>query len=190
MAKVQTWECHLIYTIWSKVFCSSKLKPGCHYNCIYRYKKRQKAVCCSLLSSASSMGRSGELTDFERGLVIGYHFSKKSVRDFATLLKLPKSMVGDMIVKWKREGTTTMKPRLGQPCLMTDSYCRALKKVVRESRQTSSDCASRVKKNGFHGWAAAHKPNISPVNAKRWLTWCKESRHWTVDNWKHVIWDD
>jgi hypothetical protein len=46
------------------------------------------------------MGMSGELSDFERGVVIGCHISKKSVRDIATL------MVGDMIVKWKREGTT------------------------------------------------------------------------------------
>jgi hypothetical protein len=56
------------------------------------------------------MGRSGELSDFECGLVVGCHISKKSVRDIATLLKLPKSMAGDVIVKWKREGTTTMKP--------------------------------------------------------------------------------
>jgi hypothetical protein len=56
------------------------------------------------------MGRSGELSDFECGLVIGCHISKKSVRDIATLLKLPKSMVGGVIVKWKREGTTTTKP--------------------------------------------------------------------------------
>jgi hypothetical protein len=57
------------------------------------------------------MGRSGELSDFERGLVIGGHISKKSVRDIATLLMLPKSTVGEVIVEWKREGTTTMEPR-------------------------------------------------------------------------------
>jgi hypothetical protein len=56
------------------------------------------------------MGRSGELSDFERGLVIGCNISKKSVRDTATFLKFPKSMVGDVIVKRKCEGTTTMKP--------------------------------------------------------------------------------
>jgi hypothetical protein len=54
------------------------------------------------------MSRSGKLNDFERGPVIGCHISKKSVRDIATLLKFPKLKVGDMIVKWKREGTTTM----------------------------------------------------------------------------------
>jgi hypothetical protein len=42
----------------------------------------------------------------------------------------------------------------------------------------------------FHGRAAAHKPNISPVNAKCRLKWRKERRHWRVDNWKHVIWGD
>jgi hypothetical protein len=49
------------------------------------------------------MGRSVELSDFERGLVIGCHIGKKSIRDITTLLKLPKSTVGDVIVKWKRE---------------------------------------------------------------------------------------
>jgi hypothetical protein len=29
-------------------------------------------------------------------------------------------MVGDMIVKWKHEGTTTTKLQLGRPHLMTD----------------------------------------------------------------------
>jgi transposase len=165
-------------------------------------------VCCSLLSSASSMGRSGELSVFERGLVIGCHISKKSVRDIATLLKLPKSKVGDVIVKRKREGTTTTKPRPGRPRLMTDRDRRVLKKVVRETRQTSSETITRefrsvmncpantmtvrreLRGMGFHGPAAAHRPNISPVNATRRLKWCKERRHWTVHNWKRVIWSD
>jgi transposase len=119
--------------------CSSKLKPRCHYSCTYRYKRRYKAVCCSLLSSTRSLGTSGDLSDFERGLVIGCHISKKSVRDIATLLKLPRSTVGDVIVKWKHEGTITTKRQSGRPRLMTDRDRRVLKKVVRETRQTSSE---------------------------------------------------
>jgi hypothetical protein len=99
-------------------------------------------VCCSLLSSISKMGRSGELSDFERGLVIGCHISKKSVRDIVTLLKLPKSMVGDMIVKWKCECTITTKPRLGRPRLMIERDRRSLKKAVHETCQTSSETIS------------------------------------------------
>jgi transposase len=154
------------------------------------------------------MGRSVELSNFERGLVIGCHISKKSVTDIATLLKLHKSTVGDVVMKWKREGTTTTKPRLGRPRLMTDRDRRALQKVVRETRQISSEtftCELRSATNcpastvivrrelrvmEFHGSAAAHKPNISPVNAKCLLKWCKELRQWTVNNWKHMIWGD
>jgi transposase len=165
-------------------------------------------VCCSLLSSTSSVDRSGELSDFERGLVIGCHISKKSVRGIATLLKLPKSAVGDVIVKWKREGTTTTEPRPSRQRLVTDRDRRGLKMVVRETRQTLSETITRDFRSAancpastmsvlrelrgiwFHGRAAVHKPNISPVNAKRLLKWGKERRHWTVGNWKRLIWGD
>jgi transposase len=151
-------------------------------------------VCCSLrtsLSSTSKLGRSWELSDLERGLVIGYHISKKSVRDIATRLNLFKSAVGDVIVKWKREGTTTTKPRSGRLRLMTHRDRRALK-VVREIRQTSSETITHYFRSAinypvstmtvhrelrgmwFHGRAAAHKPNISSVKAKRRLKWSTE----------------
>jgi hypothetical protein len=170
--------------------------------------KGSRKLCFSLLRNTSKMGTSVELSDFQHGLVIGCHISKKSVRDIVILLKLPKSAVGAVIVKWKREGTTTRNPWLGSPCLMTDRDRRTLKKVVRETRQTLSETITRVFRRAmnywamtmtvhwelrgmrFHGWATAHKPNISPVNAKRCLKWCKERCHWTVENWKHVIWCD
>jgi transposase len=84
-------------------------------------------------------GRLGELSDFKCGLLIGSHISNKSVRDIETLLKLPKSTAGDMTVKWKGEGTTTMKPRPRRPRLMTNRDHQALKVVVRETRQTASE---------------------------------------------------
>jgi hypothetical protein len=181
--------------------CSSKLKPRYHSDRTYRYKRRQKAVSCSLLSSTSSMGRPGELTDFECGLVIGCHIDKKSFRNTASFLKLPKSTPGDVIVKWKCEGTTTTKPHPGRSHLMTDRDDRALKKVVRETVtlefRSATNCPAstmtprqELRGMGLHGQAAAHNPNISPVNAKCCLKWCKERCHWTVDNRTRVIWGD
>jgi hypothetical protein len=43
---------------------------------------------------------------------------------------------------------------------------------------------------GFHGRAATHKPKITILNAKRWLEWCKDCRHWTLEQWKYVPWSD
>jgi hypothetical protein len=42
----------------------------------------------------------------------------------------------------------------------------------------------------FHGRAVAHKPMITMRNAKRWLQWCKPHCHWTMEEWKRVLWND
>jgi transposase len=101
-------------------------------------------------------------------------------------------MVRDVIVKWKTEGTATTKSLPGRPCLMNDRDRRALKKVVRETCQTLSETITHefhsatncpastmtvcpeLREMGFHVQAAAHKPNISHVNAECSLKWCKE----------------
>ena len=49
---------------------------------------------------------------------------------------------------------------------------------------------------GFHGRAAEHKPKITMRNAQCQasagvvLEWCKARRHWTLEQWKHVLWND
>jgi hypothetical protein len=111
-------------------------------------------------------------------------------------------VTGDVIVKWKCECTTTRKPWPGRPHLMTDRDSWTLKKVVRETRQTSSETITRefrvatncpastltvrreLRGMEFHGRAAAHKPNISPVNAKCWLSGVKSevTGQWTTGN--------
>jgi hypothetical protein len=157
-------------------------------------------VCCSLLSSTSKMSRT-----CEHGLVTGCHICKKSVRDNATLLKLPESMVGGVTVKWKCDSTTITKPGSGRLRFMTDKGRWVLKKVVRETRQTWSETLTHefhsamncpastmterweLRGMGLHGLAPAHKPNILPVYIKRCLILCKEWRYWTVDNWKRDL---
>ena len=34
------------------------------------------------------------------------------------------------------------------------------------------------------------KPKITMRNGKRWLEWCKDLSHWTLEQWKHVLWSD
>ena len=43
---------------------------------------------------------------------------------------------------------------------------------------------------GFHGWAAASKPYISKCNTKCWIQWCKARHHWTLEQWRRVLWSD
>uniref|UniRef100_A0AAZ3SI06 Transposable element Tc1 transposase n=1 Tax=Oncorhynchus tshawytscha TaxID=74940 RepID=A0AAZ3SI06_ONCTS len=43
---------------------------------------------------------------------------------------------------------------------------------------------------GFHVRAAAHRTKIPMRKAKNWLEWRKARRHWTLEQWKRVLWSD
>jgi hypothetical protein len=43
---------------------------------------------------------------------------------------------------------------------------------------------------GFHGLTAAHKPKITMPEAKHRLEWCKACCHWTLEQWKRILWND
>ncbi|CAI9552822.1 unnamed protein product, partial [Staurois parvus] len=43
---------------------------------------------------------------------------------------------------------------------------------------------------GFHGRAAASKPYITKCNAKCHMHWCKVRRHWTLEQWRRVLWSN
>lgn len=84
------------------------------------------------------MGRSRELSGFERGTVVGCYKCKKSVREIATLLDMPnKSTVSAVILSWKRGGITTALPRSGRPHKLKDKHRQMVEKIARESCQPS-----------------------------------------------------
>jgi hypothetical protein len=186
---------HLIKSIQTSL-CSSKLKPRCHYDQTYWYKRRQRAACCSLLSSTSSMDSSGELNDFECGLVIGCHISEKSVRDTATAKvdgwwrdcevetsrhNHNETTTGYAVYNdWQGISSVEEGGSWNLPDIEWNNHpwvpqCYELASTM--------NVFWELRGKGFHGRAAAHKPNISSVNAKRCLKWCKERHHWTV-HWK------
>ncbi|GFW40369.1 hypothetical protein TNCV_1019271 [Trichonephila clavipes] len=55
------------------------------------------------------MSKSKELSEFDRGSIVGCHLCWKSVRETADILQKPKSPVSDVIVKWKRRGRKRQK---------------------------------------------------------------------------------
>ncbi|XP_067354720.1 aminoacyl tRNA synthase complex-interacting multifunctional protein 1-like isoform X2 [Channa argus] len=83
------------------------------------------------------MGRGEELSDFQRGTVVGCHLCNKSVREIAALLNLPRSTVSSVILKWKRGGITTALPRSGRPHKLKEEDRQALEKVALETRLPS-----------------------------------------------------
>ena len=83
------------------------------------------------------MGRGEELSEFQRGTVVGCHMCKKSVREISALLNLPRSTVSAVILKWKRGGITTALPRSGRPHRLKEEDRQLLEKVALEGCLTS-----------------------------------------------------
>ena len=48
----------------------------------------------------------------------------------------------------------------------------------------------RLRKEGIRKWRAVGRPLLTQEHAKKHLAWAKAHRHWTEDNWNHVIWSD
>ncbi|XP_069024189.1 aminoacyl tRNA synthase complex-interacting multifunctional protein 1-like [Embiotoca jacksoni] len=88
--------------------------------------------CKSRLPISDGMGRSEELSDFQRGTVVGCHMCNKSVREISALLKLPRSTVSAVILKWKRGGITTALPRSGRPHKLKEEDRQVLERVALE----------------------------------------------------------
>uniref|UniRef100_A0AAZ3PA31 Transposase Tc1-like domain-containing protein n=1 Tax=Oncorhynchus tshawytscha TaxID=74940 RepID=A0AAZ3PA31_ONCTS len=137
-----------------------------------------------------------ELSDFQRGTV-------KSVCKMSALLELPWSTVSAVIVKWKHLGAKTSQPhKLSEwdHRVLTHVACKnSLSSVATLTTEIQTAFGNNISTRTvrrelnemyFHGLAAAHKPKITMRNAKRQLDRCKAFRHWTLEQWKRVLWSD
>uniref|UniRef100_A0A672YKD4 Tc1-like transposase DDE domain-containing protein n=1 Tax=Sphaeramia orbicularis TaxID=375764 RepID=A0A672YKD4_9TELE len=148
------------------------------------------------------MGRSQELSEFQRGTVIGCHLCNKSSHEISSLLNIPQSTVSCIIRKWKCFGTTATQPQSGRPRKLTE-WCQWMLRRIVSAELIATDlqtsCGLQISSRtvrrelhgmGFHGRAAASKPYITKCNAKRRMQWCKACRHWTLEQWRRILWSD
>ena len=81
--------------------------------------------------------------------------------------------------------TQARKNRLSSVATLTTEF-----QTDTGSNVSTSTVRRELHEMGFHGRAAAHKPKITTRNAKRRLEWCKAHRHWSLEQWKCVLWSD
>ena len=80
-----------------------------------------------------AMGRSVELSEFQRGTIVGCHMCKKTVREISAMVNVPRSTVSSVILNWKRGGITTALPRSGRPHKLKEEHRQVLEKVALEN---------------------------------------------------------
>jgi transposase len=142
----------------------------------------------------------GDLSDFERGQIVGAHLAGVSVTKTATLLGVSRATVSKVMSAYTNQGKeTSAKRNSGLKSTLTETDCRTLSRIVSKYHRTTAaqgtaelnihleDPAStksvrrELHKSNIHGRAAIAKPLITESNAQMRERWCHDQRTWTSD---------
>ncbi len=85
------------------------------------------------MSEQMRIMRSKELPEELRDRIVARHRSGQGYKKHSAALKVPKSTVASIILKWKTFGTTRTLPRAGRPAKLSYRGRRALVREVKKN---------------------------------------------------------
>uniref|UniRef100_A0A9J7YS80 Transposase n=1 Tax=Cyprinus carpio carpio TaxID=630221 RepID=A0A9J7YS80_CYPCA len=144
--------------------------------------------------------RSKELLEELRDRIVARHRSGQCYKKISAALKVPKSTVGSIILKWKMFGMTRTLPRAGRPVKLSYLGRRALVREVKKnpkitvaelqrcSREMGESCrkstiTAALHQSGLYGRVARRKPLLSARHMKKHLKDSKMVRN-------KILWSD
>ena len=152
------------------------------------------------------MPRGTELSEFERGEIIGLKKANFSYREIANILNRSKRAVENTINDYFNKNKTTAALRTGRPKKLSTRDERQLVKAVRKVPKTTANQLSKqleelniiasektvrrtLHTKNIYGRKAVKKPLISAKNRKKRLFWCHARKNWG-NEWDKIIFSD
>jgi len=134
-----------------------------------------------------------------------------SHRGIAKILMISQCAIANTLKKYQKAGSVADLPWSGRPwktALRQD--CRIVRMSLKNRKNTAVDLRreinselskpdekisestvrNRLKEANLNGRVARKKPYLRTVNKKKRLQSAKEHEHWTVEDWKKVVWSD
>ena len=156
------------------------------------------------------MGSKKDLTATQKGAIIYGFLKKDSYYTIAANVGCEKSVIGNVIRKYRETGTTEpQRKHPGRSSLLIVSDRSILKTLVINGNrclnaaqvttiftaQTKLHVSKKtircaLKKENLRSCIARPKPLISPINALNRLTWCLARKDWTARHFRRILWTD
>ncbi|KAI2666432.1 Transposable element Tcb1 transposase [Labeo rohita] len=135
--------------------------------------------------------RSKELPEELRDRTVARHRSGQGYKNISAALKVPKSRVASIILKWKTFGTTRTLPRAGRPAKLSYWGRRGKEALVREVKKNpkitvaelqekigescrKSTITAALHQSGLYGRVARRKPLLSARHMKACMEFAKK----------------
>ncbi len=144
------------------------------------------------MSAQMRFKRSKELPEELRDRIVARHRSGQGYTKNSAALKVPKSTVASIILKWKTFGTTRTLPRAGRPAKLSYQGRRALVRELKKNpkitvaelqrciRELGESCrkstiTAALHQSGLYGRVARRKPLISARHMKASMEFAKKT---------------
>ncbi len=155
------------------------------------------------------MGKKGDLSDFERGMVVGARRAGLSISQTADLLVFSRTTISRVYREWsEKEKISSERQLCGRKCLVDVRGQRRMGRLVRDDRKTTVTQITTRYNQGMQNTISEHTtrrtlkqmgsssrrphraPLLSAKNTTRRLQFTQEQQNWTIEDWKNVAWSD
>ena len=140
----------------------------------------------------------------EQSFIVGMNTSGASLSEIANVVRKSKKSISLVLKRYRERGSIQIAKRSGRPKKLQEIDRRVLKyEIVKNCRIPLAELASslpipvsmntiqkEVHDLGFGNRIAKKKPFLNERHKKLRLAFAKEHKHWTVEQWKLVIWSD
>ncbi len=151
------------------------------------------------MSEQMRIMRSKELPEELRDRIVARHRSGQGYKKISAALKVPKSTVASIILKWKTFGTNRTLPRAGRPAKLSYRGRRALVREVKKNPKITvaelQRCIREMEK------VVESQPSLQPSTSRGFMAeWPDGSLSSVQDTWKpawsllkntwRILWSD